>query len=80
MKLLVKLMAYFSFRFKLVYSFLSSLQCKIIEKTSNNTSCPTGHGLMTFQLVLFLLLTVKYNETLNYNHNINHITHLLNTM
>ena len=63
------------FRFKLVYSVLSSLQCKIIEKTSNNTSRPTRLDLMTLQLVLFLLLTVKYNKTLNFNHNINHITH-----
>ena len=31
---------------------------------------------MTLQLVLFLLLTVKCNKTLNFNHNINHITHL----
>ena len=66
----------FFFRFKLVYSVLSSLQCKIIEKTSNNTSRPTRLDLMTLQLVLFLLLTVKYNKTLNFNHNINHITHL----
>ena len=47
------------FRFKLVYSVLSSLQCKIIEKTSNNTSRPTWLDLMTLQLVLFLLLTVN---------------------
>ena len=53
------------FRFKLVYSVLSSLQCKIIEKTSNNTSRPTRLDLMTLQLVLFLLLTVKYIIKIN---------------
>ena len=53
-------MLVFSFQISLFVPLIFTM--KIIEKTSNNTSCPTRLDLMTLQLGLFLLLTVKYGN------------------
>ena len=39
--------------------------CKIIEKTSDNTSCLIQLGLMPFQLVLWLVVNINNSNSFN---------------